>query len=75
MCNIVTSLNMYSMQPFCRQDEADILGDRIAIMAEGRLRCAGSSLFLKKTCKFTRNREAPFSPSVVSHYCPCEQTV
>ena len=31
------------------QDEADILGDRIAIMAEGQLRCAGSSLFLKKT--------------------------
>jgi ATP-binding cassette, subfamily A (ABC1), member 3 len=30
-------------------DEADILGDRIAIMAEGRLRCQGSSLFLKKT--------------------------
>lgn len=30
-------------------DEADILGDRIAIMAEGRLRCIGSSLFLKKT--------------------------
>lgn len=30
-------------------DEADILGDRIAIMAEGRLRCCGSSLFLKKT--------------------------
>ena len=30
-------------------DEADILGDRIAIMAEGQLRCAGSSLFLKKT--------------------------
>ena len=28
-------------------DEADILGDRIAIMAEGKLRCAGSSLFLK----------------------------
>lgn len=31
------------------QDEADILGDRIAIMAEGRLCCVGSSLFLKKT--------------------------
>ena len=31
------------------QDEADILGDRIAIMAEGQLRCVGSSLFLKKT--------------------------
>jgi ATP-binding cassette, subfamily A (ABC1), member 3 len=30
-------------------DEADILGDRIAIMAEGQLRCIGSSLFLKKT--------------------------
>lgn len=28
---------------------ADILGDRIAIMAEGRLRCFGSSLFLKNT--------------------------
>jgi ATP-binding cassette subfamily A (ABC1) protein 3 len=30
-------------------DEADILGDRIAIMSEGELRCCGSSLFLKKT--------------------------
>ena len=30
-------------------DEADILGDRIAIMAEGQLRCVGSPLFLKKT--------------------------
>jgi ABC-type multidrug transport system ATPase subunit len=30
-------------------DSADILGDRIAIMAEGQLRCLGSSLFLKKT--------------------------
>lgn len=30
-------------------DEADVLGDRIAIMAEGELRCCGSSLFLKKT--------------------------
>ncbi|CAL9192995.1 unnamed protein product [Musa hybrid cultivar] len=28
-------------------DEADVLGDRIAIMANGRLRCCGSSLFLK----------------------------
>ena len=28
-------------------DEADILGDRIAIMAEGKLKCVGSSLFLK----------------------------
>ncbi len=29
-------------------DEADLLGDRIAIMADGGLRCCGSSLFLKK---------------------------
>lgn len=29
-------------------DEADILGDRIAIMAEGKVVCTGSSLFLKK---------------------------
>lgn len=28
-------------------DEADILGDRIAIMANGSLQCCGSSLFLK----------------------------
>lgn len=28
-------------------DEADILGDRIAIMAEGNIKCCGSSLFLK----------------------------
>uniref|UniRef100_A0A7N6B056 P-type phospholipid transporter n=1 Tax=Anabas testudineus TaxID=64144 RepID=A0A7N6B056_ANATE len=29
-------------------DEADILGDRIAIISSGKLRCCGSSLFLKK---------------------------
>lgn len=29
-------------------DEADILGDRIAILTEGRLRTIGSSFFLKK---------------------------
>ncbi|OWF51665.1 ATP-binding cassette sub-family A member 3-like [Mizuhopecten yessoensis] len=29
-------------------DEADLLGDRIAIMAEGVVKCCGSSLFLKK---------------------------
>ena len=26
---------------------ADLLGDRIGIMAEGELRCCGSSMFLK----------------------------
>nr|XP_055026150.1 phospholipid-transporting ATPase ABCA1 isoform X1 [Misgurnus anguillicaudatus] len=30
-------------------DEADILGDRIAIISHGQLCCCGSSLFLKKT--------------------------
>ncbi|KAM3857848.1 phospholipid-transporting ATPase ABCA1 [Diretmus argenteus] len=29
-------------------DEADILGDRIAIISHGKMRCFGSSLFLKK---------------------------
>ena len=29
-------------------DEADLLGDRIAIMAEGELQCCGSSMFLKQ---------------------------
>ena len=28
-------------------DEADVLGDRIGIMAKGKLMCLGSSLFLK----------------------------
>nr|XP_031543140.1 LOW QUALITY PROTEIN: ATP-binding cassette sub-family A member 3-like [Vicugna pacos] len=30
-------------------DEADVLGDRIAIMVDGTLRCCGSSIFLKQT--------------------------
>ena len=30
-------------------DEAEILGDRIAIMSEGKIRCSGSSSFLKST--------------------------
>jgi ATP-binding cassette subfamily A (ABC1) protein 3 len=28
-------------------EEADLLGDRIAIMAHGRLQCCGSSMYLK----------------------------
>ena len=28
-------------------DEADVLGDRIAIISKGKLQCCGSSLFLK----------------------------
>ncbi|PIK44967.1 putative ATP-binding cassette sub-family A member 2, partial [Apostichopus japonicus] len=30
-------------------DEADVLGDRIAIISHGQLKCVGSSLFLKTT--------------------------
>merc|ERR1719382_1681330 len=48
-------------------DEADILGDRIAIMADGDLQCCGSSLFLKRrfgagyriTCAKKIDTEAP----------------
>lgn len=29
-------------------DEADILGDRIAIMSDGVVKCCGTSMFLKK---------------------------
>lgn len=29
-------------------EEADVLGDRIAIMASGKVQCCGSSMFLKK---------------------------
>lgn len=36
-------------------DEADLLGDRIAIMAGGELQCCGSPLFLKN--KYGRWRE------------------
>lgn len=30
-------------------DEADLLGDRIAIISHGKLQCCGSPLFLKST--------------------------
>lgn len=42
-------------------DEADLLGDRIAIMAGGELQCCGSPLFLKtKYGKAgSRHSEAP----------------
>jgi ABC-type multidrug transport system ATPase subunit len=29
-------------------DEADVLGDRIAIISNGSLKCSGSALYLKK---------------------------
>ena len=38
---------MLSLLPLFAVDEADQLGDRIAIMAKGDVKCCGSSLFLK----------------------------
>lgn len=45
-------------------DEADLLGDRIAIMAGGELQCYGSPLFLKTKYGKTGSRcfEAPRLP-------------
>jgi len=37
-------------------DEADLLGDRIAIMASGVIRCCGTSLFLKN--KYGKHKAA-----------------
>jgi ATP-binding cassette subfamily A (ABC1) protein 3 len=55
-------------------DEADILGDRIAIMAKGKLFCVGSSLFLKSrfgigytlTISLDLRRSNPAHPSSAS---------
>lgn len=46
-------------------DEADLLGDRIAIMAGGELQCCGSPLFLKNKYgkKKSRKTTAPVSNS------------
>lgn len=37
-----------SLSSLVSKDEADILADKIAILADGRLQCVGSSLFLKR---------------------------
>jgi len=42
-------------------DEADLLGDRIAIMARGTIRCCGTSLFLK-------NKYGQWLQSAISGY-------
>ena len=54
VCTVLYCMYMYTSAymyltncPLCHRDEADLLGDRIAIMADGRLMCSGSSLFLK----------------------------
>lgn len=52
-------------------DEADLLGDRIAIMAEGRVRCMGSSQFLKRTYGVGMHLTAVKS----SHGCSSKQVL
>jgi len=46
-CNLKSvAIYIRAYMTFCR-DQADLLGDRIAILAEGKLMCSGSYLFLK----------------------------
>ncbi|XP_020590496.1 ABC transporter A family member 1 isoform X2 [Phalaenopsis equestris] len=63
-------------------DEADVLGDRIAIMANGSLRCCGSSLFLKNrygvgytlTIAKTSPR-ASVGAEIVRHHVPTAECI
>uniref|UniRef100_A0A8C3JYU0 ATP-binding cassette sub-family A member 2 n=1 Tax=Calidris pygmaea TaxID=425635 RepID=A0A8C3JYU0_9CHAR len=67
-------------------DEADLLGDRIAIISHGKLKCCGSPLFLKSTYgdgykltvvkkqSDTRNELGqPHSPLAHSSISPCSE--
>lgn len=59
-------------------DEADVLGDRIAIMAHGELKCFGSSFFLKKrfgtgyhlTCEKNYNCNSNAVTGLLRRYLP-----
>ena len=58
--------------PGCR-DEADLLGDRVAIMAEGNIKCSGSSLFLKsRLVRILYNIHKSFSYTITV-YMFCSQ--
>ena len=50
-------------------DEADYLGDRIAIMAEGVVKCCGSSLFLKKKYGRPKLLNQYYSYNKLHHIC------
>ncbi|KAJ7993627.1 hypothetical protein DPEC_G00256600 [Dallia pectoralis] len=64
-------------------DEADLLGDRIAIISHGKLKCCGSPLFLKSTygdgykltlVKKQSESQAPSTQSPSSTSCsPCSE--
>lgn len=45
---VSASANYIFLTTIFKRDEADVLGDRIAIMASGKLKAAGSPFFLKK---------------------------
>ncbi|KAL7030128.1 hypothetical protein ACKWTF_006533 [Chironomus riparius] len=53
-------------------DEADVLGDRIAIMADGDLKTVGSSFFLKKRFgvgyRLTCVKTSTCNPQLVTHF-------
>ncbi len=58
-------------------DEADVLGDRIAIISTGRIQCCGSSLFLKtkygegyhlKVVKSPSHQPSEFQPPDILHH-------
>jgi ABC-type multidrug transport system ATPase subunit len=57
-------------------DEADLLGDRIAIISQGRLYCSGTPLFLKNCFGtgfyLTLVRKMK---NIQSHRCGCEVRV
>uniref|UniRef100_A0A671NUP3 ATP-binding cassette sub-family A member 2 n=1 Tax=Sinocyclocheilus anshuiensis TaxID=1608454 RepID=A0A671NUP3_9TELE len=65
-------------------DEADLLGDRIAIISHGKLKCCGSPLFLKSTygdgykltlVKKQTDEKSPSSPSSpASSISPCSES-
>lgn len=55
-------------------DEADVLGDRIAIMADGKLECSGTSMFLKKLygcgylLSFVKETSEPLANRVITGF-------
>ncbi|XP_030937873.1 ABC transporter A family member 2-like isoform X2 [Quercus lobata] len=56
-------------------EEADILGDRIGIMAKGRLRCIGTSIRLKSRFGTGFIANVSFSRSDVGQALPVEDTI
>lgn len=61
-------------------DEADLLGDRIAIVSNGKLRCVGSPLFLKSHfgdgyhLTLVKKRERTPQGSIVNVHVPATES-